>query len=189
MYSSHRIESVTCLRLSSRWITAQSGSTWRREPCFVPAFLYSLASRAVSVTSSGSGQAKPTAAKRFSVSRTVDDASPVRRAISCLERPAEQRRKISRTWRIETLPAGIKSAPRPQPKSRPYAQPAEAPATPTHPGDIIPESWARINRNAGRQLIGIGGRHHLGIDGRLASESAFMRDNWLSNRIFSSYEA
>ena len=69
-------------------------------------------------------------------------------------------------------PGWHQSAPRPQPKSRPYAQPAEAPVIPSHPGDIIPESWARINRNAGRQLIGIGGRHHLGIDGRLAPEPA-----------------
>src|SRR5260370_10107398 len=71
-----------------------------------------------------------------------------------------------------TPPRWHQSAPRPNPKSRPYAQPAEAPAILTHPGDIIPESWARINRNAGRQLIGTGGRHHLGIDGRLAPESA-----------------
>src|SRR5580693_9558278 len=40
------------------------------------------------------------------------------------------------------------------------------------PGGIIPEWWARINRNAGRQLIGMGGRHHPGIGGRLAPESA-----------------
>ena len=33
--SSHKIDSVTCLRLSSRWIIAQSGSAWRRTPCFV----------------------------------------------------------------------------------------------------------------------------------------------------------
>src|SRR5260370_42325098 len=71
-----------------------------------------------------------------------------------------------------TPPRWHQSAPRPNPKSRPYAQPAEAPAILTHPGDIIPESWARINRNAGRQLIGTGGRHHLGMDGRLAPESA-----------------
>jgi hypothetical protein len=38
---------------------------------------------------------------------------------------------------------------------------------------MIPEWWARINRNAGRQLIGTGGRHHPGIGGRLAPESAF----------------
>jgi hypothetical protein len=37
---------------------------------------------------------------------------------------------------------------------------------------MIPEWWARINRNAGRQLIGTGGRHHPGIGGRLAPESA-----------------
>src|SRR5580692_11859558 len=40
------------------------------------------------------------------------------------------------------------------------------------PGGIIPEWWARINRNAGRQLIGMGGRHHPGIGGRLAPGSA-----------------
>src|SRR5215471_16841781 len=62
------------------------------------------------------------------------------------------------------------SAPRPKPKSRPYAKSAEAPP---FPGGFIPESWARIDRNAGRQLIGIDGRHHLGINGRLASDSAF----------------
>src|SRR5262245_19099489 len=61
------------------------------------------------------------------------------------------------------------SAPRPKPKSRPYAKSAEAPP---FPGGFIPESWARIDRNAGRQLIGIDGRHHLGINGRLASDSA-----------------
>src|ERR1700691_3125675 len=44
------------------------------------------------------------------------------------------------------------------------------------PGGIIPEWWARINRNAGRQLIGMGGRHHLGIRGRIAPESAESRE-------------
>src|SRR6202522_4074634 len=45
------------------------------------------------------------------------------------------------------------------------------------PGGIIPEWWARINRNAGRQLIGMGGRHHLGIRGRIAPESALRPAN------------
>jgi transposase len=46
---------------------------------------------------------------------------------------------------------------------------ADVPAT---PNGTIPEWWARINRNAGRQLIGMGGRHHPGTGGRLAPESA-----------------
>src|ERR1700691_4150979 len=55
------------------------------------------------------------------------------------------------------------------------------------PGGIIPEWWARINRNAGRQLIGMGGRHHPGIGGRLAPESAmvalrlFLPESWTSD--------
>ena len=48
------------------------------------------------------------------------------------------------------------------------------PRPPTDPGGIIPEWRARINPNAGRQLIGIGGRYHPGIGGRLAPESALL---------------
>src|SRR5260221_5317790 len=151
---------------------AQSGSAWRRWPCFVPAFLYSFASRSLSVTVSGSGQSRPVVLKRSIVSRTVDAASPVRRAISCVEIPANPRRKTSRTRRMATLPAGINPLLSQSQRSGPYAQPAEAPVIPHPPGDIIPEWWARIDRNAGRRLIGIGGRHHSGIGGRLAPESA-----------------
>lgn len=39
MYSSRSIDSVTCLRFSSRLIVAQWGSTWRRCLCFVPSAL------------------------------------------------------------------------------------------------------------------------------------------------------
>ena len=31
MYSSHRIDRVTCLRFSSRWMEAQSGSAFRAD--------------------------------------------------------------------------------------------------------------------------------------------------------------
>lgn len=51
-----------------------------------------------------------------------------------------------------------RSTPQPKPKKRTYTQPAELSDIPATPGGIIPEWWARINRNAGRQLIGIGGR-------------------------------
>ena len=55
--------------------------------------------------------------------------------------------------------------------------------TPTPPGgDIIPEWGARIDRNAGRQLIGTGGRHHSGIGGRLAPESAWRVVRWMTMR-------
>jgi hypothetical protein len=47
--------------------------------------------------------------------------------------------------------------------------PAEAPAI---PGEIIPEWWAISSRNAGRNYLRMGGRHHSGIMGGLAPESA-----------------
>jgi hypothetical protein len=59
------------------------------------------------VTSSFNGQVRPAAANRFSVSRTVDGTTPVRRAIWCFDTPAYPKRTISRTWRMQTLPAGI----------------------------------------------------------------------------------
>src|SRR6266481_1999169 len=139
---------------------AQSGSAWRRWPCLVPAFLYSFASSSLSLTASGSGQSRPAALKRAIVSRTVDAASPVRRAISCLEIPANPRRKTSRTRRMATLPAGINPLLSQSQRSGPYAQPAEASVIP-HP------RGATSSRNGGRGLIGTGGRHHSGIGGGL----------------------
>jgi len=111
----------------------QSGSAWRWWPCLVPAFLYSFASSSLSVTLSGSGQSSPLALKRATVSRTVDAASPVRRAISCLDIPANPRRKTSRTRRMATLPAGIDPLLSQSQRSGPYAKRAEAPVIP-HPG-------------------------------------------------------
>src|SRR5467141_3435967 len=57
---------------------------------------------------SGKGQPSPAPSKRLNVSRTVEAAMPSRRAISRVEIPAENfKRMISRTWRIATLSAGI----------------------------------------------------------------------------------
>src|SRR5712664_2015611 len=57
---------------------------------------------------SGKGQPSPAPSKRLNVSRTVEAAMPSRRAISRIEIPAENfKRMISRTWRIATLSAGI----------------------------------------------------------------------------------
>src|SRR5450631_755769 len=91
MYSSHRIDSVTCLRLSSRCTAAQSGSACRRWPCRVPAPApaNSRASSSVSVTSSVNGQVSPAASNRRIVDRTVDGAAPTRRAISRVGNPAD----------------------------------------------------------------------------------------------------
>src|SRR5260370_20062649 len=57
---------------------------------------------------SGKGQPSPAPSKRLNVSRAVEAAMPGRRAISRVEIPAENfKRMISRTWRIATLSAGI----------------------------------------------------------------------------------
>src|SRR3981189_3695656 len=93
-------------------------------------------------------------------------------ATSRLEIPANVKCRTSRTTRIATLSAGIDPLLSQSQRNGPYTQPAELSDIPATPGGIIPEWWARINRNAGRQLIGIGGRHHLGIGGRLAPEFA-----------------
>jgi hypothetical protein len=61
----------------------------------------------VSVSSAGNGQLNPALASRFRVSRTVEGATPTRRAISLPETPAAFNRSTSRTWRIAILSAGI----------------------------------------------------------------------------------
>jgi len=70
----------------------------------------SLASSAASVSSSGSGQLSPAVWKRLSVTRTVDAATPIRRAISRIGTPPTNfNRRTSRTWRMVVLSAGIGS--------------------------------------------------------------------------------
>src|SRR5947209_8010037 len=60
-------------------------------------------------SSTGNGQLNPALASRFSVNRTVDGATPTRRAISLSPTPAAIKRSTSRTWRLVVLSAGIRS--------------------------------------------------------------------------------
>src|ERR1700761_2334233 len=115
----------------------------------------------MSVISPGNGQLNPALASRFKVNRTVDGATPTRRAISLSPTPAVVKRSTSRTWRIVVLSAGIRS-PVQKPKERTLIGPAEAPsnrATSSRnagrnhlgtPGDIKSEWWATSSRIRGR---------------------------------------
>src|SRR5436309_14909026 len=112
--------------------------------------------------SSGSGQLRPAAWKRLIVARTVDAATPIRRAISRVGTPPTNfNRRTSRTWRMVVLSAGIRSLLWTA-KGADLSRPAEAPDP---PGEIIPEWWATSSRNGGRDHLGIGGRHHPGMRG------------------------
>src|SRR6266571_3944901 len=105
--------------------------------------------------SSGSGHASPVDRNRSRAARTVEAAIPRRRAISRPAIPLENvSRRISRTWRIATLSAGIRSLLRTSQKERPY-EPAGGAFTPALPR-------AASSRNPGR--------HHLGIVGAIISE-------------------
>src|SRR5712664_4265428 len=120
---------------------------------------------------SGKGQPSPAPSKRLNVSRTVEAAMPSRRAISRVEIPAENfKRMISRTWRIATLSAGIIA-----PLDCQRRDPKQA------------SGGARRHSRPRAGLSRYGGRHHLvmvgGIiplrratssryDGRLGQESA-----------------
>jgi hypothetical protein len=86
----------------------------------------SAVSSALSVISAGNGRFNLAVASRFNVNRTVDGATPPRRAISLNPTPAVLKRSTSRTWRIVVLSAGIGS-PVQKPKERTLIGPAEAP--------------------------------------------------------------
>src|SRR6266481_1620817 len=176
MYSSHTIDSVTCLRLSSRCTADQSGSVCRRWPRRVPgpapALANSRASSSVSVMSSSNGQVSPAASKRRIVNRTVEGAVPTRRAISRIGIPADFNLITSRTWRIANLSVGIQVPLRKSRKAGPY----RSQKRPRHPGrhhpgmvgEIISEWRARSNRNGGRDHSGMVGdiernQHHVAI--------------------------
>lgn len=154
MYSSHRIDSVTCLRRSSWCTAAQSGSACRRWPRRVPrpapALANNRASSTASVMSSGNGQVSPAASNRRIVNRTVEGAVPTRRAISRVGIPADFNLITSRTWRIANLSVGIQ-VPFAKPKGGDRSGARRGLVT---PGDIIPEWWARSSRNGGRHQIG-----------------------------------
>src|SRR5438552_17649311 len=89
--------------------------------------------------------------ERLSVTRTVDAATPIRRAISRIGTPPTNfNRRTSRTWRMAVLSAGIRSLLR-KAEGADLSRPAEA-----------PNPRARSSRN--------GGRHHLGTVGEIISE-------------------
>ena len=72
-------------------------------------------------------------------------------------------------WRIVTIRShGTTKGADPTQASRGF------PNRPT-PGGFIPEWRAGSNRNAARDHLGMGGRHHSGIGGRLAPKSAHRR--------------
>jgi hypothetical protein len=75
----------------------------------LPIAANNAASSALSVISAGNRQLSPALASRFSVNRTVDGATPTRRAISLSPTPAVLKRSTSRTRRIGILSAGIRS--------------------------------------------------------------------------------
>src|SRR6201998_945654 len=100
--------------------------------------------------SAGNGQLSPVLASRFKVNRTVDGATPTRRAISLSPTPAVLKPSTSRTWRITVLSAVIPS-PVQKPKEGTLIGPAEAP----------------FNRATSSR---IGGRNHLGTPGEIKSE-------------------
>src|SRR6202035_3238370 len=85
--------------------------------------------------------------------RTVDGATPTRRATSLSPPPAVLKRSTSRTWRIVVLSAGIRS---PMQKAK-GADPNRASRDAAQPGDIIPECRAKSSRNAERDQIGMVG--------------------------------
>src|SRR6202035_901963 len=157
MYSSHTIDSVTCLRRSSRCTAAQSGSACRRWPRRVPgpapALANNRASSSESVISSDNGQVSPAASNRRVVNRTVDGAVPIRRAISRVDIPADFNLITSRTWRIASLSVGIQ-VPLRKAERRDRIGARRGLVT---PGDIIPEWWARSTRNGGRDHSGMVG--------------------------------
>jgi hypothetical protein len=84
-----------------------------------PALAKSRCSSIASVKSAASGQAIPAASHLRSVNRTVDDATPTRRAISRVGIPAFFNLTQSRTWRIAILSIGIGTPPWQNPKSGP----------------------------------------------------------------------
>src|SRR6266851_3771787 len=100
---------------------------------------------------SGKGQPSPAPSKRLNVSRAVEAAMPSRRAISRVEIPAKNfKRMISRTWRIATLSAGIIA-----PLDCQRRDPKQA------------SGGARRYSRPRAALFRYGGRHHLVIMGGL----------------------
>jgi hypothetical protein len=113
-------------------------------------------------------------ASRFNVNRTVDGATPTRRAISLRPTSAVLKRSTSRTWRIVVLSAGIRS-PMQKAKGADPNRPAETPL-----------NRATSSRNAGRNHLGTPSEiksewwaTSSRIRGRLPPESAGRGARWL----------
>ena len=98
-------------------------------------------------------------ASRFSVSRTVDDATPTRRAISFPDTPAastEAHRAlgVSQSSLLASSPPVAK-----KPKEWTLSGPAETPS-----------NRATSSRNGGRNHLGIPERHQIGMPGEIIPE-------------------
>ena len=163
--------SVTCLRFSSRWTLAQSGSALRRWPCFLPAFGVELRFQLAVGDRLGQRPSQPGDWKRADrrPHGRRRHAGPPRH--SRLEIPAQTSTETLRAPGASQSSPLASIPPRPKPKERTLTGPAEAPTArypgrhhPGMVGEIISERRATINRN--------GGRHHPGIGGRLPPESA-----------------
>ena len=167
MYSSHRIDSVTCLRFSSRCTAAQSGSACRRWPCWVPDRL--RAGKQPRLQRSV-GHARRATASSAPPPRTAADRQPHRR----WGRPHPPGNLAARTSRPTSTEAhrahgasrssllGIRSPPSQKPKGADRKRASRAPRHPGrhHPGmvgEIISEWWATSNRNGGRDHSGMVG--------------------------------
>jgi hypothetical protein len=112
---------------------------------------------ALSVISAGNGQLNPAVVSRLNVNRTVDGATPTRRAISLSPTPAVLKRSTSRTWRIVVLSAGIRS-PVQKPKERTLIGPAETPINRATSswirGRLPPESASRARSLSPPHVVG-----------------------------------
>ena len=139
IYSSHRIESVTCLRLSSRCTRTQSGPASRRCPAWCHCSKAGLRSRVRHLINGQVRAAK--AANRRSVA--LSRGRPSRRAIS-LRNPGSVGVKSRRMLRACKLsPAGsytVKEA---------HYNAARRALSPAHPGDI-PRKHGRDSKSEPR---------------------------------------
>src|ERR1700736_2134058 len=121
---------------------------------------------------SGKGQPSPAPSTRLNVSRTDEAAMPSPPAISRVEIPAENfKRMISRTWRIATLSAGI-IAPLDCQRRDPKQASGGARRHSKPPGGIIPFRRATSSRYNGRLGQESAGRVYRIKDSKASSGAA-----------------
>ena len=174
MYSSHRIDSVTCLRLSSRWIVAQSGSarltpvSLLRADQRVELRLQRRVGHLVGQGPAQAGRPKPIDRRPRRRRRNPNAASDLSRR-HARKLQAQNFAHLAHRRPLCRHPV----PPLEQPKERTLNRPAEAPSTRAKSsriggrdhlgtpggiisewvGDIIPERWAAcpgISRTSGR---------------------------------------